>query len=76
MGMAQIVIRLEKPVIQSFLDENNCTVIRQDDDHVYILEPARNRYKGDDETIVFDLGHGLFKNYDGKYSIVWEESDY
>ena len=74
--MPKVVIRLEKPIDPNFLDQQSCNVIREDEFSVYLSVGSRNRYKGDDESIVLDLGNGVLKNYDGNYSIVWEESEY
>jgi len=80
MPKANIVIALEKPLDKSIANEfvirNNCNVLREDDTHIYVTETVRNRYKGDDETIVSDLSYGILNKYPGISTIVWNESDY
>jgi hypothetical protein len=76
MPKTKIVVGLEKPIINNFLTENNCNVVREDDTHIFIIETPRNRYKGDDETVVYALSNEVLVNYSGNYIIVWAESDY
>jgi len=74
--MPQVVIRLEKPIDQNYIEQNNGNVIREDELNVYLSVPANNRYKGDDESIVYDISHRILQYYTGSYSIVWDESEY
>ena len=76
MPKTTIVVGFEKPVVDNFIAENNCNVIREDDKNIYISVTSRNRYKGDDETVVYSLSNDILVNYEGKYIIVWDESNY
>lgn len=55
MPKTKIVVGLEKPITNNFITENNCNVVHEDDTHIFIIETPRNRYKGDDETVVYSL---------------------
>ena len=76
MSHAKIIIQLEKPIDDDYIKKNKCNVIREDDLYVYLSEAATNSYKGDDESIVYDVSYRILKNYPSSYSIVWGESEY
>ena len=70
------MVGLEKPVVGNFIVENNCNVIREDDENIFISVTSRNGYKGDDETVFYSLSNDILVNYEGNYFIVWNESNY
>ncbi len=74
--MAKIKVRLDNPVDKAFINENRLEIVGGEGSCLYLLLTLSNNYKGDDERILYEVSHQALNGYKGKYSIVWDESDY
>ena len=76
----KIVVRLHSAKARAGLDESlSQLVVRYEDGDPVIMGDWDNSYRGDDETIVFEIGHDprIQAIADlGEWTILWGESDY
>ena len=73
----KIVVRVDKEYVETFSDAFDAQPFRTTKDHSDFAVQASSRYRGDDETIMYDIDARLpdltaFKGW----SVLWSESVY
>ncbi len=72
----RIVVKVSEGDIVAVQDKSGVAPERRagDDGHGYFILPWTITRRGDDETVIFELGHML--GYAIKWQVLWAESEY
>ena len=73
----RIVVRVETEHVETFAEAFDAKPFRTTQDHTDFVVQASSRYKGDDETIMYDIDYRLpdLPSFKG-WKILWDESFY
>jgi hypothetical protein len=71
------IVKISKPFFDDLISKASYPIVRDEDEYVVVKIGCGNNYRGDDETIVFEISNELGATpRNMPWTILWDEFDY